>query len=210
MTLHVGPDARADVGTVAATIVWPGPEGAASSQRITCDVGAGGHLELAPEPVIAVVGARHSAVTRVRLAGTATCRVVEEIALGRTGEPTGEIGISLRVERDGRPLVHHDEWFGTEHSTTSVSVGGGRHVLTSVIVGPAATAATSVVRPTAAGAWLPVAEDAGIVVVVAADRPEAQRLLAELEPGTAHRAPPPTDPDTPGNPDTTVPVPITT
>lgn len=180
--VDVGDDACARIGTVAATVVWPGPDGSPSEQRTTCDVGRGGHLDLHPEPTVAVTGARHSAITRVSLDGTATCRLVEELVLGRSGEPSGAVRLSVRVERDGAPLVHHDEWFGTDDSLTSVSAGAARHVLTTVTVGPAAGRARSIVERTAAGAVLPVADDAAIAIVLAADRSDACRLLTELAP----------------------------
>ena len=182
--IDVGPGARADVGSVAAMVVWPGPDGSSSSMRTTCDVAAGGRLDLASEPTVSVVGSRHRSVTRVRLADDATCRIVEELSLGRTGEPSGDIGLSLRVERDGRPLFHHDEWFGPNcaGAATSVSVGAARHVVSAVVVGIEAGAPRTTLERGRAAAWLPVAYDAAVVLAIGGDRPGVWALLREFAP----------------------------
>lgn len=178
--IEVGPNAHADIGTVAASVVWPGPHGDRSSMRTHCVVGSGAQLTLHPEPTVAVAGADHHAITRVELADDATCHVVEEVALGRTDEISGRIAISLRVERDGAPLVHHDERFGDDRPPTSVSVGRARHVLTAVVVGPPAPAPASIVDADAAGSVLPVAADATVVMAVGADRPAVLAMLDRL------------------------------
>lgn len=182
LTIDVGPGARADIGSVAATMVWPGAGGAWSSMQTDCTVSAGAHLDLWPEPTISVVGSRHQAATVVRLAGGATCRVVEEAVLGRRAEASGHLGLSMRVERDGRPVVHHDETFGPDvaGALSSVSVGAARFVLTAVVVGPDAGPPEVCVEADRAAAWLPVAEDAAVVMAVAHDRPSAMCLLATL------------------------------
>src|SRR6185295_3870239 len=61
----VGPDACLSLGTVAATIAWPGSTGLPSCQTVRLDVGAGGHVRWEPEPLVAVAGCRHSVDTRV-------------------------------------------------------------------------------------------------------------------------------------------------
>lgn len=176
--------ATADVGSVAAMVVWPGPHGAASLLRTRCDVGVGGHLDLAPEPIVSVARSRHRSVTRVYLAAGGTCRVVEELSLGRTGEPAGDLAISLRVERDGTVLVHHDEAFGPGRpgTATSVGVGAARHVVSAVVVGVVAGDPRVVVEPSRAIAWMPVAADAVVVMAVGGDRPTVRALLAAVAP----------------------------
>lgn len=182
--VEVAAGATADVGTVAATIVWPGPDGAESTLRTRCDVAAGGHLDLAPEPTIAVAGAHHRAVTRVQLAMDATCRIVDEVVLGRSGEPAGDVSTSLRVERAGRVLLHHDEWFGPGRpgTDTSVGVGAARHSLSALLVGVDAGRARSAVEPGRAASWLPLARDAVVVLAVGSDRPAVLGLLASVAP----------------------------
>jgi urease accessory protein len=191
LAIDVGPGARADVGSVAASMVWPGVGGVASSTTTACSVGDGGHLDLWMEPTISVAGSRHRTVTVVRLQGDATCRVVEEVALGRHGEPSGHLDLSLRVERDGRPLVHHDEAFGPDvvGAWSSVSVGAARHVASAVIVGIAAGTAKVCVEPDRAAAWLPLAPDAAMVMAVGPDRPTVTSLLTHLSGSLGHRFP---------------------
>lgn len=180
----VGADACADVGSVAAMVVWPGPDGAPSHLRTSCDVAPGGHLDLAAEPTVSVAGSRHRSITRVHLAADATCRVVEEISLGRTGEPPGDLHLSLRVERAGAVVVHHDEAFGPDHrgALTSVGIGAARHVVSAVLVGVDAGEPRTVVEPGRAAGWMPVAHDAVVVMALGGDRPAVRALLADVAP----------------------------
>lgn len=184
LLVRVGPGARADIGSVAATMVWPGADGAASSMRTDCAVAAGAHLDLWAEPTISVVASRHHATTVVRLDGDATCRVVEEAVLGRRAEVSGRLGLSMRVERDGRPLVHHDESFGPDvaGAWSSVSVGAARFVLTAVLVGVEGGEPHACVEADRAAAWLPVASDAAVVMAIGHDRPRAMKLLSAMSP----------------------------
>lgn len=185
LAIGVGSGARAHVGSVAASIVWPGVDGAASSTTTECTVGHDGHLDLWLEPTISVAGSRHRTVTLVRLDGGATCRVVEEVALGRHDEPSGHLELSLRVERDRRPLVHHDETFGpgVAGAWSSVSVGAARHVVSAVIVGIDTGASQVCVEADRASAWLPVAADAAMFMAIGPDRPSAVSLLTDLTDG---------------------------
>lgn len=180
----VGPGARARIGSVAAMLTWPGPDGEASVMRTTCDVGPGAHLQLTPEPTVSVAGSRHRSITRVRLCAGATCAVVEELALGRVGEASGDIGLSLRIERDGHPLFHHDEWFGPDApaTTTSVSIGAARHVVTAVIVGTWAGPSRTLIDGHRAGSRMPIADDAIAVLAIGDDRPAVLELIAGLAP----------------------------
>jgi urease accessory protein len=184
LTVDVGAGARAAVGSVAASMVWPGVDGAASSMTTECAVGRNAHLDLWLEPTISVVGSRHRTATVVRLDGDATCRIVEESVLGRRNEASGHLDLSLRVERDGRPLVHHDERFGPDVSGawSSVSVGAARHVVSAVLVGIDVGLPQVRVEADRAVAWLPVAADAAMVMAIGHDRPSVMNLLAALSP----------------------------
>jgi urease accessory protein len=184
LQVDVGPGATATVGSVAASMVWPGPDGAPSSTATTCTVGAGGHLDLWLEPTISVAGSHHRANTLVRLADGATCRVVEEVVLGRSGEPAGHLEVTLRVERGGLPLLQHAEVFGPDvaGALSSVSVGTARFALAAVVVGPDAGPSTVEVEGRSAAARLPVAADAVVVLAVGPDRPSAVTLLSRLDP----------------------------
>lgn len=185
LDIDVGSRARADVGSVAASMVWPGPDGEPSTMRTCADVADGAHLDLWLEPTVSVQGSHHRTCTVVRLAGSASCRVVEEVVLGRTGELSGILVQTLRVERNARALAHHVESFGptVPGAGSSVSVGSGRHALAAVLVGVDAGAPRSCVQPDGrAAAWLPLAPDAAMVLGLGAHRPEVIDLLREVTP----------------------------
>lgn len=178
----VGDDAVATIGSIGAMIVWPSPTPAPSSMATTVTVGERAHLMLSPEPTVLIEGSLHRATTTVALAADATCHLVEEYSLGRSGEPSGTVETSFRVERNGAPLFHHDETFGAlaAAGTTSVGVGSARHVTTSLIVGERAGAGATSVEVGGVAARLPVADDAYVLLGAGVDRPTVRRLLDRL------------------------------
>ncbi len=187
----VGAGARAAIGTAAATLVWPGRPchdgiGARPSRTTTrISVGPDGHLDWRPEPTVSVAGSRHVARAIVDLAAGAAATIVEEVSLGRSGEPSGHIDVELRVARDGRPLVHHTEHLGPDVPGWggAVHVGAARHLLTAVVVGSPAGAPhvrigpADGLPPDTAVATLPVAPDVTVTLAVAPDRPTAHRSV---------------------------------
>ncbi len=183
----VGARATLDLGTVAATMVWPGAEPGRSTMSTSCVVGEGAHLDWRPEPTISVIGSDHLVSTHVELASTATCRLVDEVSLGRHGEPSGTLEWQIRVERGGRVLVHHSERFGPDEpgSGSVVGAGSARHVCSAVLVGVDAGRARTRVDGACAGAWLPKTDDAVVVMAVGPDRPAVRALLRELAPELA-------------------------
>src|SRR4029079_4103497 len=54
LRLEVAPGARVSIGPVAATIVWPGPDGRSSTASLTIDVGARAHVDWHPCPTVSV------------------------------------------------------------------------------------------------------------------------------------------------------------
>lgn len=187
LTVEVGSGARAAIGSVAASMVWPGVDGESSSMTTDCVVGNDAHLDLWLEPTISVAGSRHRAATAVRLEADATCRVVEETVLGRRDEASGHLDLSLRLERGGRPLVHHDERFGPNvaGAWSSVSIGAARHVVSAVLVGVDAGLPRVRVETDRAAAWLPVAADVVVVMAIGRNRPSVMDLLPALSPSFA-------------------------
>lgn len=186
LDLVVGEGSRLSIGTVAATLAWPGPRDEWSSQRVTAAVAAGGHLCWTPEPLVAVAGCRHRSTTTVRLAGDATAWVLDEIALGRNGEPPGTLHVEWRVERDTAVLVHHAEQLGPGVPGWGglAAAGDHRHVAALLVVGPRATGNTpAVVGTDVAAARLAVAEDAVIVLAMGVDRPRTVAALRAMVPG---------------------------
>jgi urease accessory protein len=184
LSITVDEGARAAIGSVAATMVWPGAHGERSAMSTVATIGAGGRLDLGLEPTVSVAGSWHRASTIVRLAGSATCCVVEEVVLGRTGECSGRLDLALRVERDGSPLAHHEESFGpgVPGAGSSVSVGGARHVLSAVLVGVDAGRSRVRVENGRAVAWLPVQDDAVVIMAVGPDRPTVLDLVGAIAP----------------------------
>jgi len=184
MHIEVDDGARASIGSVAASMIWPGPQGAPSTMDTTARVAEGAHLELWLEPTVSVFGSTHRANTTVCLASGATACIVEEVVLGRTSEPSGEVKLALRIERDGVALVHHTECFGPDvaGAASSVSVGAARHVLSAVLVGVDAGQSRVRVEADLAAAWLPVADDAVVVLALGPHRPALFEALGCVAP----------------------------
>lgn len=173
VTIDIAPGVRAEIGSVAAMIVWPGPDGAPigppSRLVTTIRLGIGAHLDWLPEPTVSVAGSDHVAHTSVELAEGATCRIVEEYALGRHAEPCGTLATALRVTREGRALVHHAERF---------TPGGPRHVVAAVLVGLPAEPFVHVGDDVRA-ACLPAADPAThLVLATGSERPAVLRHTA--------------------------------
>ena len=165
-------------------MVWPSPVPALSVMTTTIRAGAGAHVRWCPHPMVSVAGSDHLASTTVHLASDATATVVEEVALGRHGEPSGELELRLHVERDGRPLVHHAERFGPSvpGRGSVLTNGAALHVVQAVLVGVEAGASRSTVERDRAAAWLPVADDSVVVLAAGPDRPAVLALLADIAP----------------------------
>ncbi len=180
----VGEFAHLNLATSAATMVLPGPTGERSTMSTTCRIRDGAHLDWRPEPTVSVRGSDHVVVTDVDLHRSATCRLIDEVSLGRSGEPSGALELRLRVERDGRTLLHHTERFGHDIAGAGsvVGVGAAHHVCSSVIVGVDAGRSRTHVDGSVAGAWLPIADDAVAVLAVGPDRPAVLDLLRTLAP----------------------------
>jgi urease accessory protein len=185
LDVAVGPGATLTLGTVAATMAWPGPTGAPSSQSVHATVADGGHLAWVPEPLVLVARCRHHATTEVHLRGRAAASILEEVTLGRSGEEPGTLHASWRVTRDGRPLLHHAEHLGPDVPGwgSAVSVGRHRHLLAAVTVGTPAPQRAPVVSDDAAAAVLAIAPDAWVLLAVGADRVAVQQACAGLLPG---------------------------
>lgn len=182
LDIAVGQAATLHVGSVAATLIWPSADGRRSSMSTNCHVADGAELQLTPEPTVSVAGSRHRIVTRVDLAPTARCRIVEELALGRSGECSGDVEMTLRVERGGLPVLHHTEHFGPSAAGhgTSVSIGGARYVVAALIVGQPAGESRTVVERAATAACLVLAADAVAVFAAGPDRSTTWSAIEEV------------------------------
>jgi len=134
-SVDLGPGARLDVRSVAASVALPGPHGRESSLEIHARIGEGGALSWSPQPLIAARGARHRTVSRVELAADARLVWRDEVVLGRDGEEPGSISTRLRVVRAGRVLLDHEVALGPRHpGSLGPSGSGGRRALGTVLV----------------------------------------------------------------------------
>jgi len=105
ISLVVEEGAHLIVRSVAAAVALPA-RGATtpSAQRITATVG--GTLDLGLEPTVVAYRAHHLAELVVDLGPDAELTAAEQVLLGRTGEEPGRWTGTVRVVRDGRPLLH--------------------------------------------------------------------------------------------------------
>lgn len=109
----VGPAARLVVRSVAATIALPSAATPFSSARWDFEVGPGAELDFDPEPTIVAAGARHHAVTTVRLAADARLRLRERVQIGRVGESEGSWRGDLMADLGAVPLLRHQLELGS-------------------------------------------------------------------------------------------------
>ena len=204
LEIDVEPGASLVIRSAAASVALPGP--APSTLTVHARVGAGAELRWLVEPTVAARGCRHRIDARIDLAIGARLHWIEEIILGRHGEPSGSVVSRFSVDLDGWPLLRHELALGPDHphAQTSAAVGDARAVGTVVVIGgsgptrpavfggwsgagrpprhPAPSAdPTSLFGP--AAAVLPLAGCPGDdhpgfqVVALAADRPTLRRLL---------------------------------
>jgi urease accessory protein len=133
----VGPGAELTLGSVAASLVHPGPTGAPSSTEVRVTVGPGGTLRWQPRPVVLVRGCDHHAEVTIDLADGATLLWREEVVLGRHGEETGSLRQRLVVDRADRPLLRTELAVGPRWPASLGPAGtaGARAVGTVVAVG---------------------------------------------------------------------------
>ena len=128
--------ARLTVTSVAAQLAHPCPGGGRTSVLVRADLGAGSRLDWRPEPTVVCGGGRHDARIEVVLADGAEARWLDEVVLGRTGEPpTGLRAVSeLHVDGPGGPLLRDGIDTGAPGAHGAAVLGpsvryiGARHV----------------------------------------------------------------------------------
>lgn len=133
--IDVAADAAVRVRTVAASVVLAGAE--PSSTEIAANVGPGAALDWGAQPLVSTERSRHRQHVRVELAEGATLRWRDDLVWGRSGEPGGWLATRLRIERDGRPLMHQDLEIGDDTTGWAGSGGlaGARSIATEVLAG---------------------------------------------------------------------------
>lgn len=91
--------------SVAAAVALPTRgEPVPSVQRIRASVG--GTLDLALEPTVVAAGAHHVAELGADVDPGGSLQVTEQVLLGRSGEEPGRWTGTVRVTREGRPVLH--------------------------------------------------------------------------------------------------------
>jgi urease accessory protein len=197
VAVAVGPGPSVAVRSAAASVVLPGRPGATPSRAtVTVTVGAGASLDWHLEPLVSTARSDHVAHARVQLDAAARLRWRDDVVLGRWEERPGRLRTLVRVERDGRPLLHHELRVGPDAPGWDgpATLGDARVCSTLVVVDPAwldgaplevATRSTA----TARGAVLPLDGPAVLVTVLAAGAQEADALLGELAAGLPSTAP---------------------
>ncbi|HEX6472795.1 MAG TPA: urease accessory protein UreD [Streptosporangiaceae bacterium] len=183
LTLHltVAPGARLAVRSAATTLVLPGD--GESRFTVLAGVGAGGWLDFAPEPVVAVAGCHHGSFADIELAAGAALRWRDELVLGRHRERPGRYAARCDVTLGGaggrRPLLRHElRLDGAGTYASRAVLGGARAAGAVVLAGPGLTA-----HPYA-GAELAVLPLAGPGVLVSATAADAAALRRLLDHGT--------------------------
>ena len=175
--LSVGAGAHLFVGSVGATYARPGIAGCESVARVEVDVGAGGRLTWAPEPVVAVAGCRHRSEAVIALGPGAELFWVDVVVLGRHDEVGGDVWARRSVDLVGSPLNRQDVAMTVagRAGPDPVVLGGARVVASFLAVHPewAGDAGSRAdwrvtTGPVRAGV-LPLAGPAAEVVALAAD-----------------------------------------
>lgn len=194
LRVTVAPGARLVVRSVATTLVLPG-DGESRLTILAC-VGAGGRLDFAPEPTVAVARCRHTSVAAIDLEPGAVLRWREELILGRHDEPPGRYASRSDVTLDGFPLLRHElRLDGAGTYASRAVLGGAAAVGTVILAGPGLTdepyagptddAAGDAAGEDAGDADLAVLPLAGPGVLVSATAGDAAALRRRLERGTA-------------------------
>ncbi|HTX63335.1 MAG TPA: urease accessory protein UreD [Acidimicrobiales bacterium] len=153
--------------------------GGSSRWTVHAVAGPASRLSWRPEPLIVTAGADHDQRTMLDCASDATVEWADLTLLGRHGEPPGRARLRLDADVDGRPLLRHE-----------LSVGSGAAGWDGpAVLGPARAVATVLAvtpepRPPgrAAGegwAWLELEGPGRLLVAVALDLPELERMLCE-------------------------------
>jgi urease accessory protein len=180
--LTVAPGARLAVRSAATTLALPGGPGAAGESRfaITALVGAGGRLDFAPEPAVAVAGCRHRSAADIELGPGAVLRWREELVLGRHEERPGRYASRCDVILDGVPLLRHELRINDDagYAGRAVLAGAGA-AGTVVLAGP------DLIKESCTADGLAVLPLAGHGVLLSATAENAAVLRRRLDRGEA-------------------------
>jgi urease accessory protein len=153
--VDIGPGARVQVRSVAASLALPGPGGAQSTLACDVQVAAGASLDWRPEPLIAVRGANHSAHAALELAEGAELFWRQDVVLGREDEETGSLRSRLRIRLAGRVVFDHEFALGPRYPGSLGPAGSAGYRRLTLTAELAADQPRPVVRLALTGAGLP-------------------------------------------------------
>jgi urease accessory protein len=134
----VGPGARLEIRSVAASLALPGRPAPPSRLTVTASVAAGGTLRWLPEPLIAAAGCDHDVVTRVDVAEGGTLLWRDDLVCGRHREASGAVRADTLIRYAGVALYRHELAVGPGAPgwDGAAVLGGGRAIGTVVTAGP--------------------------------------------------------------------------
>ena len=182
ISLVVEEGAHLTVRSVAAAIALPA-RGATtpSAQRITATVG--GTLDLGLEPTVVACRAHHVTELVAELGPGGAITAAEQVLLGRTGEEPGRWTGTVRVVRDGRPLLHTTVGLGPDQPAWLPPVAPRAYASTVHIANDETSVLTGedAVRLPLPGGWVTTAWGAELHRVV--------RAAAALTPDAPARVP---------------------
>jgi urease accessory protein len=187
LTLHVRTGAHLTVRAVAATVAQRG-DGTPSTHHVEVRVDAGASLRWLVEPLVAAADCDHRASATVALAGDALLLWREELVLGRSGEEPGCCTTTLRITRDGAPLLHHELTTARPGWRSPAVLGDARAVGQVAAVGVALRAPEAPPASVEGGgrhALLDLGAGVRLAVALAADHAALRLGLATEDPGLA-------------------------
>lgn len=170
--------------SAAASIVLPGPFGESSSMTVRASVA--GSLSWCPEPTVLVAGCDHRASSSISMERGGRLWWREEVVLGRHDEPTGSLLQRIRIEVEGRPILHTETPVGPRWPGSSGPAGldGAGAIGSIVMVGwgePEVPSDTGEVRSAA----VCLSEAAWLVTALAPGASQVRRILDQVS--TARR-----------------------
>lgn len=141
LAVRVGPGARLELRTAAATVAQPGNRPGPARWTLDAELADGARLDWLPEPTVVCDGAELHSTVRVRLADGAAAVLREEVVLGRVGQRGGRFRGELTVELEGVPLLAHTLLLdGADPALTGpAGTGGARTVGTLLVLGAGVT-----------------------------------------------------------------------
>jgi len=198
LDIEVGPHARLDIRSVAATLLLPGRPAPPSRLVVHAEVGEGATLCWTPEPTIAAARCDHHAVTEVTVAEGGVLLWREDLVCGRHGEPSGVIRTETTIRYAGRTLYRHDLMLGAGAWDGAAVLGENRALGAAILAGSALpsprrfdrhhlVAAVDKPQVAARAAHLPgpdaaVMDLAGPGVLATAAGPDIRAVKAALDP----------------------------